>query len=68
MSDFEVKLEIASDRDGTVIDKIVITGKDGERLLVKSLTAAYIYPDELLRLGKWSGFPGFILNPVSVDQ
>jgi hypothetical protein len=67
MSDFEVNIEVSSGRDGTEIDRILITGKDGEIILDKSMTFVYIYPDELLNLGKWKGFNGFTLNPVSTD-
>ncbi len=62
MADFELKIAIADNSDGTVISSIQITGKDGEVLLDKGISFAYIYPDELIRLGKWDGFAGFKLT------
>jgi hypothetical protein len=62
-----VTLVIGADTDGTVIDKILITGKDGDIVLDRSFNSAFVYADELLKLGAWNGFNGFTLNVVATN-
>jgi len=62
MEDFIVKLIVRDDSDGTVLSSLEIYGKDKELILDIGFMSAFIYPDDLIRLGKWDGFRGFQLE------
>ncbi len=60
MGDFEIRLEISTKHGGSVvISRLLIVAKDGEVVLDKKLNDEFIYPEELINLGRWQEFTGF---------